>query len=228
MDLARIYEYRFADVRPGDRSRVWNAIAQFLHERYGRPNAVLDPAAGLGEFLSACPATERWGVDLLDHGLTAIPGITAVISPIMEAELPEGHFDLVFASNLLEHFGSGEEIAAFLARMSVLLRPGGRMVVMGPNFRYCARDYFDCADHNIALTHTAVAEHLYGAGFEVDEVVPRFLPYSFRSRLPASEALVRAYLSTPLAWKVLGKQFLVAGRVPKFEPASSISVASLR
>jgi hypothetical protein len=82
---------------------------------------------------------------------------------------------------------------------------------MGPNFRYCARWYFDCADHTLALTHVAVAEHLYAAGFTVTEVVAKFLPYSFRGRLPASPALTRAYLRHPLLWRLLGKQFLVLG-----------------
>jgi hypothetical protein len=94
------------------------------------------------------------------------------------------------------------------------MRPGGVIAVLGPNFRYCAREYFDCADHTVALTHVAVEEHLYAAGFELRRVVPRFLPYSFRGRLPAAPRLVRAYLRMPIAWKVLGKQYLVVGERP--------------
>ena len=60
---------------------------------------------------------------------------------------------------------------------------------MGPNFKYCAKDYFDCADHLLALTHVSVQELLFAAGYTVTEVVPRFLPFSFRSRLPAWPAL---------------------------------------
>jgi hypothetical protein len=101
---------------------------------------------------------------------------------------------------------------------------------MGPNFRYCRDEYFDYADHTLPLTHLAIAEHLYAAGFEVAEIVPRFLPYSFRSRFPASPSLTRAYLRTPAAWRLLGKQFLVIGRhagsapvseAPSVEPARS-------
>jgi hypothetical protein len=56
-----------------------------------------------------------------------------------------------------------------------------------------------------------VVEHLYAAGFEVTTVIPRFLPYSFRGRIPASAALARIYLRVPVLWRVLGKQFLVLG-----------------
>jgi hypothetical protein len=92
------------------------------------------------------------------------------------------------------------------------IRPGGAIAVMGPNFRYCWDEYFDYADHTLPLTHLAVAEYLYAVGFEVTEIIARFLPYSFRSRLPSSPSLARLYLRTPVAWRLLGKQFLVIGR----------------
>ena len=39
----------------------------------------------------------------------------------------------------------------------------------------------------------------------------RFLPYSTKGRLPAAPWLVRAYLSFPPAWCLLGKQTLYVG-----------------
>jgi hypothetical protein len=82
---------------------------------------------------------------------------------------------------------------------------------MGPNYRYCAGEYWDCADHYVALTHVAIGEHLYAAGFEPERIIPRYLPYSFRGILPPSPALTRTYLRMPMAWRLLGKQFLVIG-----------------
>ena len=74
--------------------------------------------------------------------------------------------------------------------------------------------YFDMADHTLAFTHRAIAEHLYAAGFEPERIEARFLPYSFTGLLPPSPTLTRRYLRTPLAWRLLGKQFLVIGRRP--------------
>ena len=111
----------------------------------------------------------------------------------------------MFASNLLEHFHSPEEVAAFLDRMRETLAPGGVLALMGPNFKYCARDYFDCADHLLALTHVSVQELCSRPGYKVTEVVPRFLPFSFRSRLPASPALTRLYLRMPAALAAPGQ-----------------------
>jgi hypothetical protein len=86
---------------------------------------------------------------------------------------------------------------------------------MGPNFKYAWKQYFDFADHRLALTHITVLEHLAASGFEVESVWPRFLPYSFTGRLPARPELTRLYLKVPFAWQVLGKQFLVVGRAPE-------------
>jgi SAM-dependent methyltransferase len=209
----RIYRYRFRDIDQRDRAAVWREIAAFVHRELGEPERLLDPAAGRGEFIDAAPARERWAVDQVAHEQGAFaPGVRLLVADVMEADLPAEHFDAVWVSNFLEHLPSQEAVAAFLERMRDVLRPGGRIAVMGPNFRHCAKEYFDMADHTVVLTHRAVAEHLYGAGFEPERVVARFLPYSFTGRLPASASLTRLYLRTPAAWRLLGKQFLVVGR----------------
>ncbi len=219
MDFDRIYAYRFKDVDQRQRAAVWQAIAPYLWRRMDSPRAVLDPAAGRGEFINAVPAPERWAVDQTDMRADLDAGVRFVRSDILQADLPAGHFDAVFVSNFLEHLPSPEAVFQFLNKMRGVLRPGGRIAVMGPNFRYCAREYFDCADHILALTHVAVEEHLYGAGLEVAVSHPRFLPYSFRQRLPPSPWLVRNYLRMPWAWRLLGKQFLVIARRPERDAA---------
>ena len=210
VDYSRLYEYRFKDVDQHTRQVVWNEIARFLWNKMGQPKRVLDPAGGRGEFVNAVPAEERWLVDLVDYAERQTdPAVKIVIGSLFEIELPASYFDGVFASNLLEHFHSPEEVADFLARMRETLAPGGVLALMGPNFKYCARDYFDCADHLLALSHVSVQEHLFAAGYTVTEVIPRFLPFSFRSRLPASPALTRMYLRMPALWPLQGKQFLI-------------------
>ena len=213
MNYERLYEYRFRDIDQDARTAVWGEIAPFIHEVLGKPRIVLDPAAGRGEFINAVPAEERWAVDMVDYPEgTHAPGTKVVVSDIFDADLPESYFDGVWVSNFLEHLLSQEDCARFLEKMHRVLKPGGRIAIMGPNFRYCKNDYFDCADHTLIFTHGAIAEHLYAAGFEPERIEPRFLPYSFRSRLPPSVAGTRRYLRTPLAWRLLGKQFLCVGR----------------
>jgi hypothetical protein len=212
LDHRRMYEYRFRGIDQNARQRVWDVLAPWLHDRMGRPSTVLDPAAGRFEFLNAIPATERWAVDAVDHGFERDAAIKLVIGDVLKVELPDRHFDGVFVSNFLEHLPSQDHIALFLKRMEAAMASEGRIAILGPNFRYCAREYFDCADHVVPLTHVSVAEHLHAAGFEVEQILPRVLPYSFRGIFPPSPTLTRAYLRLPLAWRLLGKQLLVVAR----------------
>ena len=213
MNYERLYSYRFRDIDQGARLAVWQEIGPHVHGLMGRPEKLLDPAAGRGEFIGSAPAAETWAVDAVSYEEAVHKPDTRVITaPIMEAELPQEHFDGVYVSNFLEHLHDQEAIAAFLEKMHGAMATGGRIAIMGPNYRYCAKEYWDCADHYVALTHVAIAEHLYAAGFEPERVIPRYLPYSFRGILPPSRALTRLYLRTPPAWRLLGKQFLVIGR----------------
>lgn len=184
-----------------------------MHGLMGSPSRVLDPAAGRGEFIEAIAAQERVAVDEVAYPEAAHgSGVRRITSRIQDAELPEGHFDGVFVSNFLEHLPSQEAISQFLEKMNAAMAPGGLIAIMGPNYRYCSKEYWDMADHIIALTHHAIEEHLYTAGFEPEKTVARYLPYSFNGILPPSRRLTAAYLRMPLAWRLLGKQFLVIGR----------------
>lgn len=213
MNYERLYHYRFREIDQDGRVAVWREISPHVHELMGRPRKLLDPAAGRGEFVGASPAEETWAVDEVSYPEAEHkPDTRIVTASIMDAELPQEHFDGVYVSNFLEHLPDQEAISAFLEKMRDLMEQGGRIAIMGPNYRYCAKEYWDCADHYVALTHVAIGEHLYAAGFEPERVIPRYLPYSFRGILPPSPALTRLYLRTPLAWRLLGKQFLVIGR----------------
>jgi SAM-dependent methyltransferase len=213
VNYERLYHYRFRDIDQDGRLAVWGEIAPHVHGLMGKPRKLLDPAAGRGEFIGKVPAPETWAVDEVSYPEAAHkPDTKVIVSPIMDADLPQSHFDGVYVSNFLEHLKDQEAIAAFLEKMRETMEPGGRIAIMGPNYRYCADEYWDCADHYVALTHVAIGEHLYAAGFEPERTIPRYLPYSFRGILPPSPVLTRTYLKMPLAWKLLGKQFLVIAR----------------
>lgn len=213
MNYQRLYEYRFRNVDQRARTAIWQEIAAHIHRELGRPERVLDPAAGRGEFINAVPARERWSVDRVAYAEgTYGESVRTIVADALEAELPLTYFDGIFVSNFLEHLTTQEDVATFLERMRGVTAEGGRIAIMGPNFRYCADEYFDMADHTLVFTHRAIAEHLYAAGFEPERVIPRFLPYSFTGRHPQSPALTRFYLRAPAAWRLFGKQFLVIGR----------------
>jgi hypothetical protein len=210
INYERLYEYRFENVEQNARQAVWDVIAADIYARMGRPKVLLDPAAGRCEFLNAVPSAEKWGVDRIIQG-SSTDNVTIVEGDVFDVELPANRFDGVFVSNMLEHLPTPDSIAALLAKLKKSMQAGGRIGILGPNFKFCAKDYFDCADHILPLTHTSVAEHLYAAGFSVQSIEARYLPFSFRGLLPPSPALTRTYLRLPLARRMLGKQFFLVG-----------------
>ena len=213
MNYQRLYEYRFKGVNQKARQEVWDPIAKHIYEAMGRPAKLLDPAAGRCEFMNSVSAQERWIVDEVDYQeADRSPGIKAVIANIFEADLPKDYFDGIFVSNFLEHLNSQEQVSDFLGRMHRIMKSGGVIAVLGPNFKYCCREYFDCADHTIPLTHLAVEEHLYAAGFELEKTVPRFIPFSFRGHRMVSPRLTSLYLKLPWVWPLFGKQFILFAR----------------
>ena len=210
MNYDRIYEYRFKGVNQQKKLSTWKIIAEFIYKKLGEPVSILDPAAGNCEFINQVPGSQKWAVDMnVQTQKMAAAGVTVVIGNNLTAKLPLNYFDAVYISNFLEHLHSQEEVAEFLSRMFDVMKPGGRICIMGPNFKYCANEYFDFADHTVILSEGGVAEHLYGAGFTVQDIYPKFLPLSFRGKLPVTDFLVRLYLYIPFAWKFMGKQFLV-------------------
>ena len=54
--------------------------------------------------------------------------------------------DRVFISNFFEHV-TREVILSTLVEVKRVLRPDGRLLVLQPNVRYCARDYWMFFDH---------------------------------------------------------------------------------
>ena len=84
-----------------------------------------------------------------------------------------------------------------------------------PNIRYLAGRYWDYLDHHLPLSHLSLSEALTMSRFAVDEVVPRFLPYTVKDRrIPHSTRLVRMYLKLRPAWPLLGRQMLVVAHRP--------------
>ncbi len=97
------------------------------------------------------------------------------------------------------------------AQVHDILRPGGRFIIIQPNFRHAYRSYFDDFTHRSIFTDVSLANMLKAQQFTIDEVRPKFLPYSMRDvswTIPSW--VVRAYLHSP--FKPGAGQMLVVAR----------------
>jgi len=223
LNYQRIYEYRFAGVDQCAREAVWSVIAKYIKKLMGNPEIILDPAGGRGEFLRSLPeVNERWMVDAVKAiDDSSLKGIHFIEHDIRSLELPASYFNGIFVSNFFEHLDNQADIYDLLAKFKDSLKPGGVISVMGPNFKYCAHNYFDCADHRTPLTHISMEELLYSAGYNIERCIPRFLPFSFRGVLPANKFFTRLYLALPWLWWFAGRQFLLLARKPCHETSST-------
>ena len=121
--------------------------------------------------------------------------------------------NVTFCSNLFEHLQSKEELLSVLSEIHRTLGVGGKLLVLQPNIRYAYKEYWDYFDHYLPLSHLSLTEALHLSGFSVDEVRPRFLPYTFKSRLPKSTGLLKVYLRLGPLQVLAGKQmFLLASK----------------
>lgn len=214
-ELDSLYRIRFGQGDLERKARIWRVLCQYFFQRYIRPaDTVLDLACGTGEFINNIRAARRLGVDLREESEAALsPGVEFLKASATDlSALESGSIDVVFTSNFLEHLSGKSELLTLFAEVRRVLPNGGRFLIMGPNIRCVPGAYWDFLDHHLPLTDRTVVEALELAGFSVERVIDRFLPYSTKSSLPQAPWLVALYLKIPLAWKVLGKQFFIVGR----------------
>jgi SAM-dependent methyltransferase len=175
--------------------------------------SVLEIGAGYCDWINSTRAATRLAVDIWP-GVAAHAG-AGVATKVLDAatDLPSlgrEAFDVVLASNVLEHFAP-DVAAKIVGDVAALLRPGGRFIVIQPNFRYAAREYFDDYTHRAIFTDRSLTALLAAHGFVVERVEAKFLPYSMqRRRLPVTSWLIKAYLGSP--FRPLAGQMLVVGR----------------
>jgi SAM-dependent methyltransferase len=216
-NLAALYRFRFRESERAQKMLIWKTLCEHYFQRLvGNDQIVLDLACGYGEFINNIKGKKKYAVDLNPDAPKYLG--SDVEFRFARADKIEGisenAIDVVFASNFLEHLKTKEECDAVLGEVRRILKTGGRFVIMGPNIRYLAAEYWDFYDHYLPLSHLSLEEGLVQAGYEVTTIIPRFLPYTTRSALPQHPLLVALYLKVPLVWRILGKQFLLVGRKP--------------
>jgi SAM-dependent methyltransferase len=214
--LKEVYEQRFDEADQVAKEAIWRELGRFF-QRYIEPGArVVDIACDLGYFIRNIKATDRWATDIRDVGATLPADVHFVRASGLDlaAVMPNDHFDLAFFSNYLEHLPSTEAVLQQLRVAFALLKPGGRVLILQPNIRLIGGSYWDFIDHQTALTEKSLGEAATMAGFRTKHVITRFMPYTTKSRLPQHPLLVRAYLSFPPAWWLMGKQTLYLGEKP--------------
>jgi SAM-dependent methyltransferase len=197
------------------RDRVWQYVVRYLMRFWDTSRAdVLDVGAGYCSFINQAPGRRSVAVDIHAQLRSyASPGVETILASATDLSIVQSDsFDVVFASNLLEHL-TRDEIQRALLEFRRVLRVRGRLILIQPNFRLCAKYYFDDYTHLTPLSDRSLCDLLTVTGFDLVHSQPRFLPLSLRSRGSRFTFLLPLYLRSP--WRPFAGQMLVVA-----EPAA--------
>ncbi len=213
--IGRLYRERFRPEEVEKKNRLWRILCtEFFQKFIPEDSIVLDIGAGYCEFINHIRARKKYAVDLNeDTRGFANPDVEVFTCSAAHLEfLPDSSVNVIFMSNFLEHLRTKDEVLKVLLEIYRVCKSRGMILVLQPNVRYIYKQYWDFFDHHIPLSDKSLAEALKIAGFEVEKIYPKFLPYTTKSRLPQADLLVKLYLKVPIAWQILGKQAFVVGR----------------
>lgn len=210
MNAEKYYEARF--VFDKGRTKVWKAINEYL-QKFVPPNAiVLDIGCGYADFINGITAKRKFAIDLNIQMKNHISdkSITFVAQSVLDDfPVEDGSLDVIFASNLFEHFND-QELDKLIKNVRVKLKPNGKLILVQPNIYYAYREYWDDYTHKKAFSHISLNDFLVSNDFDVIHLKKQFLPFSLKSKLPKSYFLTKMYLMSPV--KPMGKQMLVIGQ----------------
>lgn len=210
-DLSRIYAQRFQK-NLEYRKRVWRVlVSSFFQQFIPQNGSVLDLGCGYGEFINQVQSAKKYAMDMNPDAAKYLSQDVEFIHQDCSRPWPlgPGSLDTVFTSNFFEHLPDKAALGSTLDHIRDALKPGGRLIAMGPNIRCTRGAYWDFWDHYIQLTEKSLGEALTNRGLRLERCTARFLPYTMAGKRPTPLIFIRAYLILEPVWPLFGQQFLV-------------------
>ena len=165
-----------------------NRLAAYLTKRWGlrSGDSILDVGAGRAE-MSAGFRRAGLRVTALDSsseafGYAEAAGVNfmaAAIRPDVRMPVKDESFDVVFCKSFIEHL---TDPLAFTADCFRILKPGGRVIFLTPDWQANFRTFYDDVTHVRPFTHKTMRQLLELGGFEeVSSYRFRQLPVTWSS-----------------------------------------------
>ncbi len=208
------YRHRFQQKELAFKEKMWDVLCKNFFQRYvPTDSVVVDVASGYCEFINAIDARKKIAVDLNpDTKCFAKTDVDVILSPSTNlSDIESNSVDVAFTSNFFEHLKK-EEIIQTVREIYRILKVNGSFLILQPNYRYCAKDYFMFFDHITPLDDRSLCEILELLNFKIIECKPKFLPFSTKSKLPKSIYLIKLYLRFNYCQKIFGKQCFISSK----------------
>jgi SAM-dependent methyltransferase len=213
-NLTQIYEKRFSG-HENYRKRVWKILThKFFSKWIKSTDHILDLGCGYGEFINHTKCEVRHAMDLNPKTKSLLD--KEIIFHQQDCsktwKIEPNSLDLVFTSNFFEHLPKKECLDRTICEVKKALKPGGRLIAMGPNISVLKGKYWDFWDHHVALSDQSLCELLQIHDFTIEQSYSKFMPYNMVRIKERPLFLVSLYLKFPFLWKIFGKQFLIIAK----------------
>ena len=212
--LSQIYEKRFSG-HENYRNRVWKILVnEFFCKWIKSTDEIIDLGCGYGEFINHAKCKVRHAMDLNPKSKSLLDKeIIFHQQDCSESwKIDQNSLDLVFTSNFFEHLPNKEALDRTIGEIKKVLKPGGRLIAMGPNISVLRGLYWDFWDHHVALSDQSLFELLEIHDLSIEQSESKFLPYNMVRVKERPLFLVSLYLRFPFLWKLFGKQFLIIAK----------------
>jgi SAM-dependent methyltransferase len=209
LNTEKYYESRFKFDK--NRTKVWKAINEYLQKHIKDNSYILDLGCGYCDFINGIKGEKKYAIDLNEEMQNYCKKniLFQAQSVLDEFNLEDNSLDVVFASNLFEHFND-HELDMLIYNISRKLKNEGILILIQPNIYYAYREYWDDYTHKKAFSHESLADFLKSNEFQIVKKQKKFIPFSLKSRLPKSYILTKLYLNSP--FKPFAKQMLIIAK----------------
>jgi SAM-dependent methyltransferase len=197
-------------------------LARLFFHKYGmhQGQTLLEPGCGRGETLKRFRdlGMQVKGSDLSPETVAFLPDTEIQICDVENDGLPypDNSFDVIYTKSFLEHFYYPER---FIKDALRVLKPGGLLLNLIPDWEANYRKYFDDYTHRTPFTSVSLRDITLIHGFENVEVIKfRQLPVLWRFPLLNSLcSLIAPFVPLPTKGKmrwVRETMLIGAGRKP--------------
>jgi len=147
---------RYFDVYYNKKTKYPRLLARYLFDRFNmkKGQTLLDVGCGIGEYLDEF---ELLGLEV--YGLDSRPIEDERISEcnLEEYIIPckDNSFDIVFSKSCVEHLSDPYKVISDMKRV---LKPGGTLIIMVPDWTSNMKYYYDGYDHKTAFTRRGLRD----------------------------------------------------------------------
>lgn len=155
----------YVDVTYNERARPKtdypSRLVKYLFDRYEmRPGmTLLETGCGRGEFLRNFSGLglKVSGADISPEAPRHSPGLEIAVCDVEKGQLPypDASFDIVYSKSFIEHL---REPGKYFAEALRVLRPGGKMLTLVPDWEANYKTYFDDYTHRTPFSKPALED----------------------------------------------------------------------